>query len=127
LSDQSFSTILKFLNQENVVITCQESVKTFFRAVLHIIRTGIPWRNLLKEYGKRNSVFQKFNRWNQKGIWKRLKNFLMPPEAASDVIMIDSTVIRAHPCAAGYEKGDGFSHGLGYSKGGVFDQNTPCY
>jgi hypothetical protein len=42
----------------------------------------------------------------------------MSPETASDVIMIDSTVIRAHPCAAGYEKGDGSSQGLGYSKGG---------
>jgi hypothetical protein len=50
LSDQSFSTILKFLNQENVVIACQESVKTFFRAVLHITRTGMPWRDFPKEY-----------------------------------------------------------------------------
>jgi hypothetical protein len=52
LSDQSFATILKFLNQENVVIACQESVKTFFRAVLHISRTDIPWRDLTKEYWK---------------------------------------------------------------------------
>jgi hypothetical protein len=38
LSDQSFATILKFLNQENVVIACQESIKAFFEALLHITR-----------------------------------------------------------------------------------------
>jgi hypothetical protein len=42
----------------------------------------------------------------------------MPSQTESDVIMIDSTVIRAHPCAAGYEKGDGSVQGLGCSNGG---------
>jgi hypothetical protein len=49
LSDQSFSTILNFLNQQSVVITCQESIKAFFEALLRISKTGIPWRDLLKE------------------------------------------------------------------------------
>ena len=31
--------------------------------------------------------------------------------------MIDSTIIRAHPCAAGYQKDSGQAQALGRSKG----------
>ncbi len=33
-------------------------------------------------------------------------------------IMIDATIVRAHPCAAGYEKGQHDREALGSSKGG---------
>ena len=39
-------------------------------------------------------------------------------ESDLEYVMIDSTILRAHPCAAGYKKGEQESEGLGRSCGG---------
>lgn len=44
----------------------------FVEAVLWIVRTGSPGRDLPDVFGDWNSVFRRFNRWSQKGVWWRL-------------------------------------------------------
>jgi putative transposase len=40
--------------------------------VLWIVHTGSPWRDLSDVIGDRNSVFRRFSRWSQKGVWRRI-------------------------------------------------------
>lgn len=42
--------------------------RMFVEAVLWIVRTGSPWRDLPKAFGDWNSVFRRFSRWSQKGM-----------------------------------------------------------
>lgn len=44
----------------------------FVEAVLWIVRTGSPWRDLPQVFGPWNSVFRRFSRWSYKGIWWRI-------------------------------------------------------
>lgn len=37
--------------------------RLFIEAVLWVIRTGSPWRDPPPEFGKCNSVFQRYRRW----------------------------------------------------------------
>lgn len=46
--------------------------RRFVDAVLWIARTGAHWRELPEEFGKWNSVFQRYNRWSAKGVWESL-------------------------------------------------------
>lgn len=39
------------------------------KAVLGIARTGSPWHDLPVEFGGWNSVYKRFARWSQAGIW----------------------------------------------------------
>jgi transposase len=76
--------------------------RLFVDAVLYVARTGIPWEDLPTRFGKHNSVWRRFDRWARKGIWDRILNALRDPDL--DRLILDSTVIRAHPCAAGAKK-----------------------
>jgi transposase len=73
--------------------------RLFLRAVLYILRTGSPWRDLPPHFGPWNSVFQRFNRWAKKGRWTALFEALQDPDW--EWLLIDGSVIRAHQHAAG--------------------------
>ena len=46
--------------------------RRFVEAVLWIARTGSPWRDLPEEFGLWNSVFRRFARWSDAGVWARV-------------------------------------------------------
>jgi transposase len=74
--------------------------------VFWITRTGAPWRDLPEEFGKWFSVYRQFRRWTLAGLWELILVALNESEAVPDSVqMIDSTIIRAHHCAAGAKGG----------------------
>jgi putative transposase len=81
----------------------ETSDREFVEAVLYRARTGIPWRDLPACFGAWDAVYQRFRRWEKTGVWQALFEN-MPDDAALEAakaVFLDSTVIRAHPHAAG--------------------------
>jgi transposase len=76
--------------------------RLFVDAVLYVARTGIPWRDLPERFGNWNSVWRRFDRWAAKGVWGRVLDALRDPDL--EWLILDSSVVRAHPCAAGSKK-----------------------
>ena len=76
--------------------------RRFVNAVLYVARTGIPWRDLPDRLGPWNSQWRRFDRWAKAGRFAALAAAFRDPDV--DVLVLDSTVIRAHPCAAGQKK-----------------------
>ena len=77
--------------------------RMFVEAVLWIVRTGAPWRDLPEQFGCWNSVFRRFSRWSAKGIWHRIFA-AMADDPDFEYLILDSTIIRAHQHAAGAKK-----------------------
>lgn len=76
--------------------------RLFIDAVFWIAKTGAPWRDLPARFGKWNTAWKRFDRWARKGVWAKVFEKLQDPDL--EWLMLDSSVIRAHPHAAGAEK-----------------------
>jgi transposase len=80
--------------------------RRYFEGMMWVARTGAQWRHLPDEYGKWNSVFRRYRRWAVTGVFDALLeglSELVERDRIAD--MIDSTVVRAHHCAAGIKGG----------------------
>ncbi len=73
--------------------------------IFWVTRTGAPWRDLPEELGNWNSVHRQFRRWTAGGLWDLMLEALADGGSDNAVQMVDSTVIRAHHCAAGARGG----------------------
>ena len=79
--------------------------RLFVDAVLYVAKTGIPWRDLPARFGNWNSAWRRFDRWSRKGTWQAVFDALQDPDLEWPIL--DSTVVRAHLCAAGAKKAMG--------------------
>lgn len=78
--------------------------RRFLEAVLWIVRTGAPWRDLPGEFGKWKTVYTRFWRWAQKGIWESLfKRLAEDPDF--EYAIIDGTIVRVHQDGTGARGG----------------------
>jgi len=118
ISDEEWRVIYPILiAHRQVRIVSEDKCRAFLVAVLWVLRSGAQWRLLPAEYGQWNSVFKRFSRWCRHGVWGALHTGCIHlPDLQS--ILIDSTVCRAHPCAAGAAGSNAEAEALGRSRGG---------
>jgi transposase len=74
--------------------------------ILWILRSGAPWRDLPREFGKWSTVWEWFDKWNGDGTLDKVLDRLRSSRIDGghldgDLWCIDGTSVRAHRCAAG--------------------------
>lgn len=72
-------------------------------AMIWVLRTGAPWRDLPPVYGPWQSVYTRCSRWSKSGVLQRLLEALAK-EHDDEGYLIDATIVRAHQDASGAEK-----------------------
>lgn len=77
--------------------------RVFVEAVLWMARTGSPWRDLPEEFGPWNSIFRRFARWSDTGVWQRVFRVLAA-DAQFREVYLDTTIVRAHQHSSGAPK-----------------------
>jgi transposase len=80
---------------------------TFLRALQYMAENGCRWRALPKHFGKWYTIYQRFRRWIDKGVFDRIEKELQ--SQAIDVkgikaLALDSTYIKVHPDGTGAPK-----------------------
>ena len=104
LDEAQFARVYGVLRGERKIHTQErEAVRVFLEGVLWIDRSGAQWRFLPAAYGEWNSVYKRFARWDDLGVWARLFA-AVADDPDLQAVMVDATVVRAHACAAGAPK-----------------------
>ena len=118
LSDEEWVHLIgKLKKTSGIRVGCEATCRRFVEAVLWMLRSGAQWRLLPDRLGRWNSVFKRFVSWSRFDVWE---NMLAHISAKADLenVCIDSTVVRAHACAAGAANSNAAAEALGRSRGG---------
>jgi transposase len=84
--------------------------RRILNGIVFRLKTGIPWRDLPERFGPWQTVYSRFRRWQEAGIWDRILADLQAEADAEgrldwELHLVDGTVVRAHQHAAGAKKG----------------------
>ena len=95
----------------HVGVTAKDNYN-FLNAVFWRLKTGAPWRDLPQRYGGWKNVHRRFSRWAKSGVFAKLLQTLTDGEETA-LLLLDSTVVKAHQHAAGAKKSKEESEALG--------------
>ena len=77
--------------------------------IFWILRSGAAWRDLPERYGPWTTVYDRFRRWRERGLFDTMLNALEAQARRAEQIdfefsAIDGSTVRAHKSAAGAQK-----------------------
>lgn len=85
-------------------------------AMVFVLRTGAPWRDLPDHFGPWASVYTRWRRWCRSGLWPRLLE-LVGTLAGGQLRHLDATHIKVHQDAS--TGGQQEAQAMGMTKGGL--------
>ena len=77
--------------------------------IIFINRNGLRWRDAPAEYGPYKTLYNRWKRWSDIGVFARIMTGLAEKAPDNKTISIDATYLKAHRTASS----------LGAKKGGV--------
>ena len=78
--------------------------RLFLEAVLWIVRTGSPWRDLPIQFGNWNTVFKRYRDWVKADVFQRLFD-AVSEEPDMEYAMVDATIVKVHRHGQGAKGG----------------------
>ena len=88
-----------------------------FEAMIYILRTGCPWRDMPPDFGPWGSVYTRWQRWCKAGVWTKLLHALKK-NARGRLRFLDASHIKVHQDAANPSGGQQ-NQAIGRTKGGL--------
>src|SRR5918912_3804943 len=80
--------------------------RKFLEALHYFTVHNITWRALPAQFGKWNSIWKRFWRLSQRGVFEAMLALLAETSGTAHLVqMVDSTIVRAHVSAAGAKGG----------------------
>ena len=68
--------------------------------IIFINRNGLRWRDAPREYGPAKTLYNRWKRWSDKGVFVAMMDGLSAKGAERKTIMIDATYLKAHRTAS---------------------------
>lgn len=73
---------------------------------MHVLKSGGRWIDAPPDYGPRKTLYNRFVRWAEKGVWVGVFDALAQAGGPPAQVLIDSRAVKAHRSAAGGKGGE---------------------
>ena len=104
LSDEEWAVIEPLLPKQSRGPKRKDD-RRVLNGIFYILRTGAPWRDLPARYGPRTTVYNRYARWGERGVWKDIFDGLAK-ECDDALVFIDASIVKAHRSASGAKGGN---------------------
>jgi transposase len=68
--------------------------------IIFVNRNGLRWRDAPKDYGPHKTLYNRWKRWGEMGVFTRMMEGLSRAGAERKTVMIDATYLKAHRTAS---------------------------
>ncbi len=68
--------------------------------IIFVNRNGLRWRDAPKDYGPAKTLYNRWKRWSEMGVFLRMMEGLAAANADPRTVMIDATYLKAHRTAS---------------------------
>ena len=85
--------------------------------ILHVLKSGCRWCDCPPEYGPPTTIYNRFVRWAERGVWERLFRELAGRGRSSETQMIELDAHQGAPLGLGRKRGEQ-KQAIGRSRGG---------
>jgi len=93
--------------------------------IVHVLQSGGRWVDAPEDiYGPKKTLYNRFVRWADKGVWADLFHSLAQAGGPPAAVLIDSSAVKAHRSASG-GKGGNVIKPLGDPEADVAAKSTP--
>ena len=73
--------------------------------IVHVLKSGGRWVDAPSDYGPKKTLYNRYVRWAEKGVWTALFEALAQAGGPPTQVLIDSSAVKAHRSAAGGKGG----------------------
>jgi len=74
--------------------------------IVHVLKSGGRWADAPPIYGPKKTLYNRFVRWAAKDVWTGIFHALASAGGPPAEVLIDSSAVKAHRCAAGGKGGN---------------------
>ena len=107
LTDEQMARLEPFFPKSHGVPRVDD--RRVLSGIIFINRNGLRWSDAPKEYGPAKTLYNRWKRWGDMGVFARMMEGLASEAAVPTTVMIDATYLKAHRTASS----------LGVKKGGA--------
>lgn len=104
LSDKQFARLEPLLPDDTRGVPRVDD-RRVISGIVHVLKSGGRWADAPSVYGPKKTLYNRFVRWAAKGVWTDIFHALASAGGPPAELLVDSSAVRAHRCAAGGKGG----------------------
>lgn len=98
LSEEQFNKIKQYLPYTHERLRCDD--RCVISGIIFVLKRGLQWRDAPREYGVAKTLYNRFKRWSEMGVFDKIFANLVERQGTTDKLMIDATHLKAHRTAS---------------------------